>query len=352
MSKETLPQQPNNEEVDLGQLFDAIGKLFERLYNFIVSIFEFIFRIIILGSKAVIDNFKVIVIVMVIAGAAGFALEKVRKESFDSTMLVRTFFDAKYQLHTNLNYYNALLGDEGYETLSEIFEIPADSLMQIVEFEIAPGPETENDRIVQYDRFIKSIDSIRAQEVSYDDYIENRGVFAGSVFEIRVESKSRNIFKSLENGIMKSFNNLYSVKKMEQRDSMIALRRENLMTSIAEIDSLQNVYINVLEEESQATKASISLGDGFPLQQEKTSTKEYQLLNKEIELRNELRALDEEKVEQNEFYEVISTFQEVGNVVDDIMTKYSILFPLFAFALLVLGYLTKNYVRFVKNYEA
>ena len=56
MSKETLPQQPNNEEVDLGQLFDAIGKLFERLYNFIVSIFEFIFRIIILGSKAVIDN--------------------------------------------------------------------------------------------------------------------------------------------------------------------------------------------------------------------------------------------------------------------------------------------------------
>lgn len=351
MSKETLPQQPNNEEVDLGQLFDAIGKLFERLYNFVVSIFEFIFKVIILGSRAVIENFKLIVVVMVIAAAAGFGLEKVSKQSYDSTMLVRTFFDTKYQLHTNLNYYNALIGEERYDTLGEIFELPADSLVQIVEFEIAPGPETENDRIVQYDRFITSIDSVRAQEISYDDYIENRGIFAGSVFEIRVESKSRNIFKSLEKGIIKSFNNLYSVKKMEQRDSMISLRRQNLMTSIAEIDSLQNVYINVLEEESQSTKATISLGDGFPLQQEKTSTKEYQLLNKEIELRNELRALDEEKVEQNEFYEIISTFQEVGNVLDDIMTKYMILFPLLAFGLMVLGYLTKNYISFIKNYE-
>ena len=352
MSKETLPQQPNNEEVDLGQLFDAIGKLFERLYNFIVSIFEFIFRVVILGSKAVINNIKIIVVVLIISGAAGYALEKVRKDRYDSSMLVRTFFDTKFQMYTNLNYYNALLVDENYTTLSEIFEIPKDSLLEIVEFEIDRGPESENDRIVQFEKFIESIDSVRAQNISYEDFVDNRGIFSGDVYEIRVEAKSRSIFKSLEKGILKSFNNLYSIKKMEQRDSILSLRRQNLMNSIAEIDSLQNVYINVLEEESQATKATISLGEGFPLQQEKTATKEYQLLNKEIELRNELKELEEEKVNQNELYEVISTFQEVGNVVDDLYTKYSLLFPMIAFGLMILGYLTKNYVRFVKNYEA
>lgn len=351
MSKDTLPQPSQNEEVDLGQLFDAIGKLFERLYNFIASIFKGIFSAIIYGSKAIIDNFKLIVIVLIIAAAAGYGLEKVRKERYDSVMLVRTFFDAKYQLHTNLNYYNALLGEENYETLIDIFEIDEETIKQIVSFEIAPGPETENDRILQYDRFIKSLDSVRAQEISFDDYIDNRDVISGSIFEIRVESKSKDIFKKIEPGIIKSFNNLYSVKKMEQRDSMISVRRENLLQSIREIDSLQTVYINVLEEESQVTRAKISLGDGFPLQQEKTTTKEYQLLNKEIELRDALRKLDEEKIEQNEFFEIISTFQEVGNRVSSIWYTYKLLFPAIAFLLLCLGYLTKNYIRFVKNYE-
>ena len=200
MSKETLPQQPNNEEVDLGQLFDAIGKLFERLYNFIVSIFEFIFRVVILGSKAVINNIKIIVVVLIISGAAGYALEKVRKDRYDSSMLVRTFFDTKFQMYTNLNYYNALLVDENYTTLSEIFEIPKDSLLEIVEFEIDRGPESENDRIVQFEKFIESIDSVRAQNISYEDFVDNRGIFSGDVYEIRVEAKSRSIFKSLEKG--------------------------------------------------------------------------------------------------------------------------------------------------------
>lgn len=351
MSKDTSPGPSQNEEVDLGQLFDAIGRLFERLYNFIASIFKAIFGGIIHGSRAIIDNFKLIAFVLIIAAAAGYGVEKVRKERYDSTMLVRTFFDAKYQLHTNLNYYNALLGEENYETLMDIFEIDEETIKQIVDFEIKPGPETENDRILQYDRFIKSLDSVRAQEITFDEYIDNRDVISGSIFEIKVESKTKDIYKKLEPGIIKSFNNLYSIKKMEQRDSMISVRRENILESIREIDSLQTVYISVLEEESQSTRANISLGDGFPLQQEKTSTKEYQLLNKEIELRDALRKLDEEKIEQSEFYEIISTFQEVGNKVTDFKSMYRLLFPAIAFILLCLGYLTKNYIRFVRNYE-
>lgn len=351
MSKDSLPQPSQNEEVDLGQLFDAIGKLFERLYNFIASIFKFIFNIFIYGSKAIIENFKLIALVLIIAAAAGFGFEKIRKERYDSTMLVRTFFDTKYQLHTNLNYYNALLNDENYEVLKGIFEIDEEFIKQIVEFEIKPGPESENDKIVQYDRFIQTIDSIRAQEITFEDYINNRDDISGSIYEIRVESKTKDIFKKLEPGIIKSFNNLYSIKKMEERDSMLAVRRENILESIREIDSLQKIYINVLSEESQVTKARISLGDGFPLQQEKTTTKEYQLLNKEIELRDTLRKLDEEKIEHNEFYEIISTFQEVGNKVDDFWSMYKLLFPTLAFLFLCLGYLTKNYIKFVKNYE-
>lgn len=350
MSKETLPQ-PNNEEVDLGQLFEAIGKLFRKIYNFIYSIIKFIFSVIIYSSKAIIDNFKIIVLILIVAGVLGFSLEKIMPSKYDSIMLVRTYFDTKYQLHTNLNYYNALLGEENYSTLADIFDLEEDILKNVVEFELNAGYESENAKIVAYDLFVKSIDSVRAQDVSFEEFIDNRGIFAGDLFEIRVISKNKSIFKHLEGGIYESMNNLYSIKKKELRDSMISIKKQNIMNSIAEIDSLQAVYINVLEKESEATQATVNLSDGFPLQQEKSNTNEFELLNKKIKFRNDLLTLEEEKVEEDEFFDVISSFQEVGNKVVDIKERYTFVLPIVAFVLLCLGYLIKIYIRFVKQYE-
>ncbi len=44
----------------------------------------------------------------------------------------------------------------------DIFAIDSLAAKEIIEFEINPGPETENDRILQFERFIKSLDSTRA----------------------------------------------------------------------------------------------------------------------------------------------------------------------------------------------
>lgn len=341
----------NNEEVDLGQLFNAIGRVFDRFINFITSIFKSIFSVIIHLIKDVILNFKLIVGVLIVAGIAGFALEKMKKPVYDSEMVVKTYFDSKYQLVTNINYFNALLADQNYNTLSSIFKIDEESASQLVNFEIEAGPETENDRIVQYDEFIKSIDSIRAQDITYDDFIENRDIHSGDLFVIRVESFQKDIFTSLEEGLNTSFDNAYSSKKMEKRDSMLVIQKQNLEASIEEVKQLQQIYISVLEEESQSTKASITIGEGFPLQQEKSETKEYQLLNQEIQLRNELRKLEEQKIEENVFFDVISGFQIIGNQTDDILKKYSLIFPTLAFILLIIVYFTRKTVKFVLNYE-
>ena len=63
---EKLPQQPNNEEVDLGQLFNAIGNLFQRLFNFIGSIFKGIFSAIIYTIKPLVENFKLVAVAVVL----------------------------------------------------------------------------------------------------------------------------------------------------------------------------------------------------------------------------------------------------------------------------------------------
>lgn len=350
MSNDFQNQNNKNEDIDLLVLFNYIGDKINSLFRLFGIIFKWIYATFIFGAKAVIENIKLIVAIVVIAGGIGYYMEQSKDKVYDSGMLVRTYFGSKYQLATNLNYYNALLESEDYGTLAEIFEIHPDTIAEVTNFDMIIGPETENERIKEYDRFIKSIDSIRAQDISFDDYVENRDMYSGNLFEIKVESHKRDIFERLEVGINKSFENIYSIKEMMKRDSMIVIKRQNILNSIEEIDSLKKVYIKVIENESQNAKANIAIGEGFPLMTEKSQTKEFQLLDKEISLRNELRALEEEKLEENVFFDVISSFQVVGNEVSYWYERYTILLPFLSFLGLGLIFLLKKFTVYVKNY--
>ena len=213
MSKNLQDKNNSNEEVDLLVLFNYIGEKINKLLGLFIGLFKSIFSLFVSVAKAVFQNIKLIVLVMVLAGITGYILQRIKPKVYDSSMLVRTYFDAKYQLASNIGYYNALLVDKDYEKMSEIFDIDEESVADIVVFDMSVGPETENDRIVEYDTFLKSIDSTRASEIIFEDFVENRDLYTGNVFEIRVESRKKNIFKSLESGINMSFENRYSSKK-------------------------------------------------------------------------------------------------------------------------------------------
>lgn len=350
MSKE-LENNTTSEEIDLGQLLKAIGKAFDRLFKFIGNIFKSILSFIIFLLNAFITNFKLIIIVMVISVGLGYALEKMKSKVYSSEMFVKPYFDSKYQLVKNIDYFNALIEDKDYEALGKLFNVPKEEAQQIIDFEINIGPESENDKIKQYDEFLSSIDSIRAQEISFDDFIENRNIYSSDFFEIKVESKSKNIFRKLEQGLNSSFENTYSEKKMKKRDSLISIQKQSILASLRSVDSLQKVYIGVLEEESKSQNKSLSLGDGFTIEPPESKTKEFELLNKELKLRDELRVLEEKKVEEDVFFDIVSGFQEVGSTSDDILKRYSIVFPVLAFVILFLIFVTKNTIKFVKNYE-
>ncbi len=350
MSK-NLPEQPTPDEVDLGQLFNLIGNVFNKLFNFIGSIFKAIYSVFIYTLKAVVDNYKPLFTSMLIAGLLGFGLERIQSEVYTSQMLVKPYFDSKYQLVTNINYYNALIQDKDYNKLKSIFDIDKESASQILEFEIIPGPETENDRVKEYDRFVNAIDSIRAQDISYDDFIDNRSIYSGSFFEINVKSYKKDLFRSLENGLNSTFTNTYSIKKMEKRDSLIAIDKERIIKSLAQIDLLKRVYIKAMQEESNSSGGTITLKEGMSLVQERVKTKEYELLNKELELRKALTKLESKKVEEDVYFDTLSSFQDVGTKYSSLWEKYSIIFPILVFFLLSTIYLANKAIKYVKAYE-
>jgi len=348
------PQQPyQNEEVDLIQIFRYIGKFFDRIVNFFTSLLKGILSFFIYILKAIIDNYKIVFGSLIIATVIGFGLEKTKKDVYISKMLVKPYFDSKFQLVANIDYYNALIEDKDYTQLESIFDISEQDAEKIIDFDIDPGPENENDQLKQYDEFLESLDSLRAQEVSFEDFVENRSIYSGDIFEISVKSHKKDIFRSLEEGLNSTFSNAYSAKKMQKRDSILKIEKNRIIASIKEVDSLKNVYINIKREESQSEKrTSYSTQDGLTYIEQRTETKEYELIEKQIKLQEELSKLEAQKVEEDEFFDTLSSFPEVGAKYVEVTERYSIIFPVIVLLLLAFIYTVDKVIYFVKNYES
>ncbi|WP_298237211.1 Wzz/FepE/Etk N-terminal domain-containing protein [uncultured Algibacter sp.] len=342
--------KPDQEEVDLGQLFKLIGSAFERFFNFFKSIFKSILNVFVFLVKALLNNYKLIILSIIVAGVLGFALEKMSKDVYTAQMIVKPYFDSKYQLVTNIDYYNALIKDKDYKRLNSAFNIDEEALKGLIEFEMNPGPETENERALQYENFLKGIDSIRREDFSFKDFVENRSIYSGDLFEIKVKSSKKDIFKFLEKGLNSTFSNEYSMKKMKKRDSIILIEKERIQNSLNQVDSLKRVYINVMQSESNSNNGPLTLKDGMSLVQERVQTKEYELLTKELDLRKELTALASEQIEENEYFDTISSFQEIGFIDKELWERYSLILPALTFVLLCIGFLFRQLILFVKSY--
>ena len=165
-------------------------------------------------------------------------------------------------------------------------------------FEIEIGPETQNDLLKEYDDYIKSLDSTLAVDVTYEDFIENRDILAGTIFSIKAKATNNDIFPSLEQGFIKTFKNEYSIKLKARTDSIRDVKKLNYQEELKRIEALQKTYLEIKTNESN--KGEVKLGvDGFiPLLQEKTETKEFELFEEELKIRDALRLLEEEALEE------------------------------------------------------
>jgi len=346
-------EQKNNkdtEEVDLIVFFNYIGDAFSRLFIFIGNILNHLFSSIIYMFKVLFKSWKIILSVLIIAILLGYFLDKNRTSVYQTSMLVEPYFDTKYQLVTNIEYFNALIASRNVETLKEIFDIDEDVVKQIVRFEIKPGPETENDRKIQYEDFLKLLDSTRAKEYSYEDFVENRSIYSGKLFNITAYAKKNNIFNKLEDGIVASFTNDFSRKSRQRRDTLLAIQKRNLEVQLKQVDSLQNIYIEVLKDESKKIKSNVDLG-GISFSTDKQITKEYDLFLEEQRIRDQLKAIEEQRIQDNEYFDVISSFQKVGNKVSPWFRGYIYIFPILAFFFICAFFFIKRFIEFTLNYE-
>ena len=344
-------QKKESEEVDLLQLFNFFESKVKSLLKILFKILESIFNVFINFLKILQANFIKISISVIVAFVVGTAYDMYRPKVFKSKMMVKPMYNSKYQLFTNIDYYNALIRTKAIDKLSKVFEITTEEAKSLKGFEMTPGPENENEKIRAYDDFIKSLDSSTAKMVDYEQFIDQMSVYNSSLYEIKVRSSQKDIFLKLLPGFTKTFETEYSKENKKKQEEIYELKRKSILSSLKSVDSLKSVYVNTLTGAKESRVETIA-GQPVIVGEEQVKTKEYELLNLEIRLRNNLSALEEEAIEQKKLFEVISGFQAIGTAEIELLKKMKVILPIATFILMFLGIFGLRFNKFVANYKS
>lgn len=350
MSNSPLNKESNN-EVDLFQLFDFFQNKFKGLFILIFRVLKFAFDVIISFLKILQKNFTKISIIVITAFVLGFVYDMNKPRVYSSKMIVKPLFDSKYQLVTNIRYYNELVGNGKLNKLSEIFELNEEEAKSLSGFVVKDGPESEKGKTRLYNSFMKSLDSAAAATVNYEKFVEDITIYDASLYEIEVKSSKNDIFGKLSNGFKKTFvSDDYSKENKRKKDTLFKLKKASINKSLKDIDSLKKVYISELSKSKNQTVELLG-SSALKMADEQKKTKEYELLQLQIAEQNKLTDLEEDAIKENQLFEVVSDFQLVGSVESYLFNKMKFVLPFGSFIIILLWIIGVKFNKFVASYN-
>ena len=262
MNDDLRNQQPS-EEVDLGQLFNAIGKLFDRFFRFIGRIFTAIFGVILLFLFFIQKHFLKLIGVIVLGFILGIIIDKNKEPEYVSSMVIEPNFNSVQQLYNNVGFYNELAKAKDSISLAEALNITVSEASSIRKF-LVESYSDENQKIVLFDRFVRSLDSTTKKAIDMKAYLKNFNSLDARFHTISVKATDNSIAKKIQPAIISSIaNNSYFNLQKDISDSNIKLQDSLYKKQITEIDSLQLLYKKVMLKEAERSLqgTNINLGE-------------------------------------------------------------------------------------------
>jgi hypothetical protein len=355
MSKDLEPSKPS-EEVDLGQLFKLIGNTFDRFFNFIGSIFNKLFLAFIWGILFIKKHILKLVIAGVIGLSLGFLLENTLEPVYKSFATIKQNYPTGENLYNSISYYNDLVGQKDINTLKEALNIEESEAASILGFNIEPVI-TKNEKIQNFDTYLKTLDSVVASNVEYETFISNTDDYTYEYQQIAIKAKARNNFKKVFDKIIENIDSNEFFKR-EQAKDLEELKSEEaaLVEALKQSDSLQSTYKRVLEkgiENEKGAQTSITIEGSTQIDK----TKEFDLYKSDLELRNKLVENRRDQADKQYVIEVVSSKQESG-IIDNtkkvfgksISNKKYYTFGLVLLTLLIL--LGIEFIKFLEQYQS
>ena len=353
MSTTNTPQP--SEEVDLGQLFKMIGNAFQRLFQFIGSIFNTLFLAFVWFVFFIRKRAVVLLIAAVAGLVLGLIMNKTSPPTYKSSITVKQNYATGENLYGSLDYYNSLLNDGDYEVLGRGLGLKKNISEEIIGIEIEPII-TDNDRVVMFDKYISGLDSLAASKVEYEVFVENIEDYKHQMQQISIKSKTRANFKNVFDNVIGDINtNIFFVNEQAKDLTELNQQKAALVQSLAQSDSLQRTYKRVLEQQMES-KSTSETSITFEGNNDKNKTREFDLYKNDIELRREIVQIERKLKDKQNIVEIISGKQDSGFVDDTkellgltLSSKlyYLALFTILAFIIL----LGIEFLKFLEKYK-
>ncbi len=348
-----LPQKPESEEVDLGQLFKLIGKGFSNFFNFIGSIFNKFF----LGFVWLVFFVKKHAIKLAIAGIAGIVLgtvlEKTSEPVYKSYITVKQNYETGENLYNAISYYNDLVKQGDISTLETVLEVNPEEAASILDFEMEPAI-SENEKLQEFDEYLKTLDTALAKKVDYKTFLKNSEEYNHQYQQITIKAKERKNFKTVFRKIMANINsNVYFKREQEKDLKELRGQASAISEALIKSDTLLNVYQRAIVKSAEnkndfQSKIAITSDKGRT-----SSTKEFELYTLHLELKQQLAEVEREIANKEHIIEITSSKQDSGTIDDkkELFGKRVSPKLYYGIILTCLTFLTLLSIRFVKFLE-
>ncbi|MGX1928065.1 hypothetical protein [Flagellimonas sp. 2504JD4-2] len=340
--------QNTSEEIDLGQLFQIIGRGFQKFFNFIGSIFKGLFHLLILFLLFIQKHFLILSVAIVAGGVGGYFLDNHLPEKYISKMVVEPNFNSVQQLYNNIDFYNDLAKAQDSVALASALNISTNEAASIKKI-FVDSYSDENQKIKLFDNFIKELDTTTIKTIDFENYLKNFNSLDARFHQISLISTNNLVAKKTQPSIISSISvNDYFKLQKKVNDENLKLQDSIYMQQLTEIDSLQNLYKRVLEKEAEKPMqgTSINLAENGESQ-----NKELALVQEREVIKEKLVDLNEERANKSEILNIISDFPARGVEMKGFWNRYLFVFPL-VLLLIVIGALTVVQInKYLRNYS-
>ena len=252
---ENLQPQPSD-EVDLGQLFKALGNLISRLFAYIGSILNSLFLAFVWLVFFVKKHFIKFIVAGVIGISFGFLKENLLGPLYKSSIVVKQNYATGESLNSTLESYNNLISEKDSIVLAADLKVSLNEAANLTNFKLESILD-DNQKLNLFDAYTKKLDSTLASTIEFTSY-KNKGREYDYQFQkITIKAKTKNIFEKVFLQIIKKVESSQFFKNEQKKDLSELSRRENIiLESLKESDSLQKIYQFVLEKSVEATNGS------------------------------------------------------------------------------------------------
>lgn len=224
---------PNSDEIDLRELFSAIGNFFNRVF---LAVILFVVGI----KNAIKDNIKLIVILGIVGGFGGIAFHFFVPKYYESSILLKSTYLNSRLMESSIDKLSLLTEDEDRGALARTLKIDTALANSIKGFRYEPFVSEEE--IIELELFKEQLKDEIEDEGMINRFLSQLSAANKSTYRIYVQVYDNSVIPELEEPILDYFrNNPFVQKRLQISEESLKQEYDFITEEEAELDSLKEI---------------------------------------------------------------------------------------------------------------